>query len=284
MLEEADANHKFLFIRKVARTIKDSLFARIKAEVVSLGLYKFFKFNKQEKSIECLANGNMIIMTGMDDPEKIKSVEGITGIYVEEVTELSKEDFMQLDLRLRGLHKYPLQYVFSFNPVSEKHWLVEFVEPALMDDKPDNLTGTNYLHGRKVWEFSKVSISEEGQERILTTRVLNTTYEDNRFIDEDYKNQLEFLSSISQNYHTVYKRGRWGKLERGSLFVSNFDITRNVSESIRYNPALPLHYTVDFNVAPQMSGLVIQKEFIQNGLWNGHTEYWRCCDGNTQYR
>ena len=43
---------------------------------------------------------------------------------------------------------------------------------------------------------------------------------------------------------------------------------------MEYDPRLPLNLTVDFNVAPQMSGLVIQKEFIQGGFWNGHTDYW----------
>jgi phage terminase large subunit len=37
----------------------------------------------------------------MDDPEKIKSVQGVNRIWIEEATELKKEDFNQLDLRLR---------------------------------------------------------------------------------------------------------------------------------------------------------------------------------------
>ena len=117
MLQEHDANHIFLFVRKFGTTIRDSLFKRVKNEIRDLGLTDFFKFNKTVCSIECIANGNLIIMKGIDDEEKIKSIEGITGIYVEEVTQLERNDFIQLDLRLRGITKYPLQYVFSFNPV-----------------------------------------------------------------------------------------------------------------------------------------------------------------------
>lgn len=273
LLEEDDANHIFLFVRKVARTIKDSLYERMRSEISSLELSKFFKFNKQEKQIECKTNGNKIIMVGIDDPEKIKSIEGITGIFVEEVTELTENDFLQLDLRLRGQHKYPLQFVFSFNPTSIKHWLVKYVEPDLLDKKPNNLSETRRL-SPKVWEFDKITVNKEGKERLLTTRVINTTFEDNRFIDEDYKNQLEFLSSISQNYYTIYRRGRWGKEEKGSLFVPSFDTTQHVFDFIEIDPELPLHYTVDFNVDPQMSGLIIQKEYIEEGFWNGFTEYW----------
>ncbi len=271
MLEEHDGKHVFLFIRKFASTIRDSLFKRVKNEVSSLGLSKFFKFNKSTFTVECIPNGNIIIMKGIDDEEKIKSIEGVTGIFVEEVSELDKSDFMQLDLRLRGIHKYPLQYVFSFNPVSEKHWLVEFVEPTLLDkdERPTNITERRDLLDKKVWEWDKVTGTEK-----QTTRIINSTYKDNRFIDEAYKNVLEGYSSISQNYYTVYTKGRWGKLEKGSLFVPVFDSPAHVVEHLPYNPDLELHYTVDFNVAPQMSGLVIQKEYIKGDYFKGHENYW----------
>jgi phage terminase large subunit len=63
----------------------------------------------------------MIIFRGMDDPEKIKSVQGINRIWIEEATELKKEDFNQLDLRLRG--KKEIQMTATFNPISAEHWL-----------------------------------------------------------------------------------------------------------------------------------------------------------------
>ena len=80
MLQEGDGNHVFLFIRKFASTIRDSLFKRVKNEVSSLGLSQFFKFNKSTFTVECIPNGNVIIMKGIDDEEKIKSIEVVTGI------------------------------------------------------------------------------------------------------------------------------------------------------------------------------------------------------------
>lgn len=274
ILTEHDANHIFLCIRKVAKTLKGSVYERFKAEISSLGLSKVFKFNKTDKSIECIPNGNRIVMAGIDDPEKIKSIEGITSIFVEEITELDELDFLQLDLRLRGKKKYPKQFIFSFNPVSDKHWLVKYVEPDLLDEKPNHVTDARIIQGSKVWEFDKVTINEEGEKEILTTRVINSNYEDNEFIDNDYKNQLEFLSSVDSNYYTVYKLGRWGKIDKGSLFVPSFNTIQHVRNDLQINKSLPLHLTVDFNVAPQMSGLVIQKEYIRDGFWNGYKEYW----------
>jgi len=275
ILTEHDGMHKFLFIRKVGRTIKNSLFSRMVTEISNMGLSRFFKANKSDYSIECLANGNQILMMGIDDREKLKSIEGITSIWVEEATELEEEDFLQLDLRLRGICKYVKQFVLSFNPTSSKHWIVKYVEPNYLDaaDRPEHYSETRILVTNKVWEFDKVTYKDD-EERKLTTRVINSVYDDNRFIDEAYKDTLEFLSSVSDNYYTVYKKGRWGLTDKKGLFVGTFDSAKHVRESIEYDPNLQLHFTVDFNVEPQMSGLVIQKDFIKDGFWNGHTKYW----------
>ena len=68
-------------------------------------------------------NGSEIIFIGLDNSEKIKSIAGITSIWIEEATELTLQDFNQLDLRLRGetgLHK---EVIFTFNPISDTHWI-----------------------------------------------------------------------------------------------------------------------------------------------------------------
>jgi phage terminase large subunit len=73
--------------------------------------------------IKNIISGSDIIFRGMDDPEKIKSISQPTRVWVEEATEISPEDFNQLDLRLRGKNK-DLQISLSFNPVSDQHFLI----------------------------------------------------------------------------------------------------------------------------------------------------------------
>ena len=51
LVNESDANHKFMFIRKVARTIKDSIFEQTKLILKDQGFYQFCTFNKVEKQI-----------------------------------------------------------------------------------------------------------------------------------------------------------------------------------------------------------------------------------------
>lgn len=60
---------------------------------------------------------------------------------------------------------------------------------------------------------------------------------------------------------------------KSMLYATGFNYTSSVKE-ISEKKYLPLHYTVDFNTAPYMSGLAIQIEFIKQGFWNNYTSYW----------
>jgi len=278
IISQGDGKHKFLFIRKVANTIKDSIWAASKDALSNWGLLSQCKLNKQEKSIVYLPNGNQIIMKGMDDAEKIKSIDGITGILIEEITELSEAEFIQLNLRLRGITKYPKQIYAMFNPVDEDHWLWSYVEPHLKGESkiPNDVHNLVFLEDN-VWQFDKIIKDEDtGEERKLTTRTINTNYKDNRFIDNDYISTLKLLASISENDYIVYEKGRWGNSQKGNSFVHQFRNTKHVKrfDTVVVDEMLPIHYTQDFNVAPYMSGLVIQMKYITDDFWAGHAEYW----------
>jgi len=270
VISQGDAKHKFLFIRKVANTIKDSIWDTTEEAFRQFGLLSKCKLNKQEKSIVYLPNGNQIIMKGLDDSEKIKSISGITGILIEEITELTEADFIQLNLRLRGQTKYPKQIFAMFNPVDGDHWLWQYVEPQLKGRKktPKNVKNIEYLCDN-VWQFD--TITPDGG--ALNTRVINTNYKHNRFIDQDYINTLKMLSSVSENHSIVYEDGRWGQTEKGNSFVHQFRESKHTGEVELIEEAV-LHYTQDFNVSPYMSGLVIQMRYEDDGFWQGFSQYW----------
>lgn len=114
--------HRFLVARKVARTLRFSVFSLFQDMIAQWELTPLFKVNKSDMTITCI-NGNQILFAGLDDPEKLKSIAGITGIWIEEASELEQKDFQQLDLRLRGPTKYYKQIILTFNPISALHWL-----------------------------------------------------------------------------------------------------------------------------------------------------------------
>jgi len=64
------------------------------------------------------------------------------------------------------------------------------------------------------------------------------------------------------------------KPNKSTVYCTGFDYGRTVKNT-EYNPDLQIHYTVDFNTSPYMTGLLLQMEYIENGFWNGYANYWK---------
>ncbi len=190
----SEEEHKFLVIRKVARTLRESVFSLFKDLISELGISEDFKINESNMSIEYLPLKNKIVFFGIDDREKIKSIAGITGIWIEEATELKKEDFDQLDLRLRGETKNYKQIIITFNPVSSKHWI------------------------------KKKFFDSECKECFK----LKTTYLDNPFVGEEYKQVMERLKRDNPEYYAIYALGNWGTL-KGQIYT-NYEVVDSMPE------------------------------------------------------
>lgn len=183
LLKEQDVHHNFLVIRKVDRTIKRSVFTLIRNLISRWKLTSQFDVNLTDKTITYKPNGSQIMFSGLDDVEKLKSIEGVTSIWCEEATELTQEDFEQLDLRLRGDHGCLKQIILTLNPISEQHWIKK-----IFFDSP--MTGVFTLH---------------------------TTYLDNAFIDAEYKMVMENKKQTNPRYYNIYALGNWGTAE-GLIF------------------------------------------------------------------
>lgn len=179
LLKESHIKHNFLIIRKVDRTIKRSVFALMRNIIGLWGITKEFDVNLTDKTIIYRPTGAQMMFSGLDDVEKLKSIEGVTSIWVEEATELNQEDFEQLDLRLRGNHNCLKQIVLTFNPISEQHW----IKKVFFDDP---IQGVFTLH---------------------------TTYLDNSFIDDEYKMVMENKKKTNPRYYNIYALGNWGTAE-----------------------------------------------------------------------
>ena len=220
--------HRILIIRKVGDTIKDSVFKLITSLLSDYGILSVCEVNKTEKTV-ILPNGSEILMKGLDDPEKIKSIAGITSMWIEEATELKEDDFDQLDLRLRGDTGSYKQIILTFNPIDERHWL----KKRFFDGDPEKTTA------------------------------LKTTYLDNIFLDEEYREVLELKAKSNPNYYRIYKLGEWGKPDVVSPFAYNFNKERHVAK-LKIRDDIPLRFSQDFNVDP-MATVVCQMWFDSEG-------------------
>lgn len=179
ILERAvsEPGHRFLVCRKVGRTIRQSCFNQLVNQIAEYYPALRVKINRTDMVIS-FPNGSEILFSGLDDVEKLKSIYNITGEWLEEASELTEADFNQLDIRLRGKTRFYKQIIVTFNPVSITHWLKRrFFDTPDPDDR---------------------------------VRVHESTYRDNRFLDEENIRVLESFRDIDEYYYQVYCLGMWG--------------------------------------------------------------------------
>jgi phage terminase large subunit len=222
---------RYLVCRKVAATLKYSCYQEIKTAIINAGLQDYFVFNlAPDLKITCIKNGTFALFKGLDDIEKIKSISGLTKIWVEEASETSQNDIDQLRLRLRGSDDIIFQIFLTFNPISDTNWIYK-----------------TYFEQLRPEVF-----------------ILKTTYLDNAFVGKAYAETLEALKKTNQSYYRIYALGEWGKIKTGQEFYKNYD-TSNI-DKCDYVSDYPLHLSFDFNVVPYVSCLVSQVLEKEDGL------------------
>ena len=209
-------NHHFLVTRKVAATLKKSVWELFLKQISDWGLVNrvFYEVNKTELTIKL--HKSRFSFIGMDDPEKLKSIVGVTGAFCEEMTELNEEDWNQLNTRIRDKSPHYRQTIGAFNPVSEDHWIKE-----------------------KIWDMPA----------ILPTKLHESSYLDNPHLDDEYRMLLESYKHSNDLYYQVYCLGNWGVVDKSGKFLYSFDADKHV-KPCEYNPALPVRLSFDFNIEP----------------------------------
>ena len=170
-----------LTLRKSEVTNRDSTFAELTGAISRMGLWDYWRRTLNPLELRCV-NGNKIIFRGMNDErqrEKIKSITfesgDLTDIWLEEGTEFTQEDVEILDDRLRGQLPDGLFYQmrFTFNPVSAAHWIKRVYF--------DNQSPDVFTH--------------------------NSTYLNNRFIDEAYHRRMMRRKELDPEGYRVYGLG-----------------------------------------------------------------------------
>jgi|GEM_PF-2004359 len=219
---------RLLVVRKVATTLQRSVFQLFKDLIYQHHLSRYFCISIANKRIECLHNGAQLLFIGLDDPEKIKSIQGISSIWVEEATELEDQDFRQLELRLRGHTPGYKQVVLTCNPISTENWVYQrFCGPEARRG--------DLLH------------------------IVSTAF-DNPFINTDYLEMLTGSLADDPELFRIYARGEWGQARAKDLFYKRFDARQHIKSGIGEQATQPLHLSFDFNVQPYLTCTVWQTE------------------------
>ena len=182
-----------LVLRKHQTSARKSVFPLLVKIIKEYGLDKdVYEIKETRMEIINKMNGNTILCTGLDDEEKVKSItfkNGIlTTIMMEEANEFVENDFKQLNLRLRGQAPSPFEIYILFNPIiSKQHWI------------------------------HRIFFANEK----ANTFILHTTCDDNKYVDDDYKNELMELAKIDEVFYKVYYKGEFANLDTDSNWIKN---------------------------------------------------------------
>lgn len=235
--------HKVLCIRKSQPALKRSVWALLKFYIDKWNLESLCSINNTDMTIQWI-NGSQILCVGLDLREKIKSIEGITSIFCEEATELSEQDVIQLDLRLRGEHKAYHQISFAFNPIGKNNYIYKMF----------------YVKGHE------------------DTTLHHSTFLDNKFLDDNYTNMLNNLKEKDYNMYLIYAKGDWGELE--NRIFSNWDIIDTIPSKYTNSDAIfgadwgYIHKTGIVRVIKDGDDLFVKEEYYKDKQTHLDTIKW----------
>lgn len=242
---------KLLCMRQTFASMRDSVYAELKAVANDMGVGNHIKFKEATLNI-VFPNGSTVIMKGADDEQKLLSVSGITDCWIEEATEISQEIFEQLQLRVREPSMSNHFYI-SFNPISRDHW----------------------IRTRVV----------ENEEILRDGFVCHSTFHDNLFLPDSYLAAMEDMRINNPRKYQVYGLGEWGAV--GKTIFDNWEVLKfDVGQVFKAHPQIQQYFGLDWGYANDPSAFVyalvdlhsmeiyIVDEMYKTGMLNNEIAAW----------
>ena len=211
-----------LVVREVYDTIRDSCYSLLEEVAINIGIYDRLKFKTSPMQI-IFPNGSKIIFKGMDKPAKLKSINGVSIIWLEECSEVKYAGYKELLGRLRHLTSSN-HIICSTNPIGEDNW--------------------TYKHFFKDDENNRIILEDNElyENRIIT---LNNTYyhhstcEDNYFLPASYIEELDQMKEYDPDLYRVARQGRFGV--NGTRVLPQFEMM-NYEEGIKKIADIPKRF------------------------------------------
>lgn len=235
---------KYLVVRKSATDLRRSCWVDLKNTLAQFKITSLCKVNETNMTVR-LPNDSEFLCMGIDDFEKVKSIPNITDVIIEEASEITFDDYSQLKMRLRGNGTLRNQIVLMTNPISKANWIYRF--------------------------FFEGGCSESN------CLVHQSTYKDNRFINETTVRTLEGYKDTNPMFYRVYCLGEFGSISK-QVFTNyrseELDIDELRKQNLQHLVGLDFGFVndptaiVDCLLDEPNSKLYVIREFYQTGLLN----------------
>lgn len=242
-----------LVVREVYDTIRDSCFSLFREIVEDMGLGAFIQFNASPMQMR-FVNGSKIVFKGMDKPAKLKSINNISLIWVEECSELKYAGFKELLGRLRH-PTLPLHIILTTNPVARSNWTYRhFFESRGLDDKE--------FYARRVMRDGNIYYH-------------HSVADDNFFLPAEYIAQLDEMQEYDVDLYRIARLGQFGV--NGRLVLPQFEVMPHdeVMEAVAEIPRKYLRVGMDFGFESSYNAVIRMAIDHENKWLYLYWEYYR---------
>lgn len=193
---------KVLVVREVYETIRESCFDLFEEILDEMGLLadegvrasKTKVISKSSPMSFRFPNGSRIIFKGLDKPRKLKSINGVSIVWIEEAAEIKYEAYKELVGRLRDPN-YSLHIILSWNPVDESNWT--FKHFFIDRDEERVVMNPETVYKRKTVAKNNVYYH-------------HSLPEDNKFLPKSYLDELQDIKNYDPDLYRVAWLGRYG--------------------------------------------------------------------------
>jgi len=218
---------RVLVVREVFDTIYESAYNLFREIVSEMGLLdgtqdkclpKGIIFRKAPMTIR-FPNGSEILFKGLDRPEKIKSINDISIVWIEEATEIKYAAYKELLGRVRA-HDKSLHFILSCNPIGKENWVYQHFFKRIDDTgKETTIVDEEILYKRK--EIVKNNVYYH-----------HSTSVDNPFLPKQYLDTLDDLANYDYPLYQVARLGRFGAT--GTRVLPQLQIAKTSLEDVPY--------------------------------------------------
>lgn len=222
ILKLLEEKRKCLVVREVYDTIQDSCYDLLCEILEDMGIYTedVTEWRRSKRKVLCqkaplrirFHNGSVIIFKGMDKPEKIKSINGVSIVWLEECSEIKYAGYKEILGRLRTPN-VSIHFILSCNPVGKENWVYRHFFSRLDDEGHE----TVILDDEELYD--KKYIVRNG------VYYMHTIPEDNIFLPKEYLRTLDEIRDYDEPLWRVAKLGRFGA--NGTRVLPQFTIAKS---------------------------------------------------------